>query len=108
MSPHAPLLSDIEKNVASSFRFVEDIIQEKGVRHQVLMLDELKVEGRLRWDPRSNHILGVCREHGSKTSLEFKSKDEVELLIESLEKKEVHMASEVSNSHRCRVTCQPD
>ncbi|KAK0435891.1 hypothetical protein EV421DRAFT_1892501 [Armillaria borealis] len=86
-SPYAPLLSDIEKNVVSSFGFVEGL---------VLMLDELKVESRLCWDPRSNHIIGVCREHSSKTSLEFKSKEEVLLLMDGLKKEDVHVASEAT------------
>lgn len=60
------------------------------------MFDELKVEERPRWDDKSNMILGVCREHGKHTSLEFTSKNEAELLIKSIREGDVHLAVEVS------------
>ena len=36
-------------------------------------IDEFKIQEHLRWDSRTNMILGVCREHGTKCSLEFRS-----------------------------------
>jgi hypothetical protein len=30
-----------------------------------IMVDKIKVEGRMCWDPRSNMILGICREHSA-------------------------------------------
>ncbi len=64
-------------------------------------VDELKTEKRFRWDPYTNMILGVCREHGHLCSLEFRSVDEVRALGEKLCTQEVHAATEVS--HGCSV-----
>ncbi len=33
-----------------------------------LPIDEIKIQERLRWDAKTNMILGTCREHGSKRS----------------------------------------
>ena len=63
--------------------------------HQIFMLDELKTEERLRHDPDSNRIHGVCREHGHRTSLEFNSEKKVDLWLWAIDKKEVHLAVEV-------------
>jgi hypothetical protein len=52
-----------------------------------IMVDELKLETQMRWDARSNNILGVCREHSKEYSLEFQSMDQAG---------DVHLASEVS------------
>jgi hypothetical protein len=56
----------------------------------------LKAEERPRLDEETNKIVGLCREHGKNTSLEFNSEKEVELLLKAIEKGEVHLASEVS------------
>jgi hypothetical protein len=61
------------------------------------MLDELKTEERLRHDPDSNKIQGVCCEHGHKTSLEFNSEKEVDLLLEAIDKKDIHLTVKVSD-----------
>jgi hypothetical protein len=72
-----------------------EAVTKHAVVHQVLMLDELKVEERPHWDNRSNMIMGVCREHGHHTSLEFTSRDEADLLIQAIEAGKVHLAVEV-------------
>lgn len=59
------------------------------------MLDKIKTEERLRHDQESNMILGPCHEHGHKTSLEYNSEQEVDLLLESIDNGEVHVAVEV-------------
>ncbi len=59
-------------------------------------VDELKISERLRWDPRTNMILGVCREHGGKCALEYRSQFQADTLLERLKDKSVHLASEVS------------
>ena len=61
-----------------------------------IMVDELKLETRMRWDARSNNILGVCREHSKEYSLEFRSMDQAIALREGLQAGDVHLASEVS------------
>lgn len=59
------------------------------------MLDELATERRLRYDALTNMILGLCHEHGHKTSLEFINKDDVKEIFHLLDEGEVHYASEV-------------
>jgi len=40
----------------------------------------LAIEKRPRWDDKSNKFLGVCREHGHATSLEFTNEDDLVML----------------------------
>jgi hypothetical protein len=84
-------------NVANNFESMYDLLGSQRVVHQIFMLDELKTEERPRLDDESNKIIGICREHGKKTSLEFTSEKEVDLLLECVDKGEVHLAVEVSH-----------
>lgn len=59
-------------------------------------VDELKIQERLRWDPRSNYILGVCREHGSACALELRSIVQADAVLKCLKTEVVHFATEVS------------
>ena len=68
------------------------------IKHQVLMLDELAVERRVRWDDSGNRFQGMCREHNHRIPLDFTSERELELLCDAIEKDEVHLASEVRRS----------
>lgn len=106
VSPSTPLLADVENNIRSCFSAFSSA---RGINppssdtndtiiHQVLMLDELAVERRVRWDDSCNKFQGTCREHNSKIPLEFTSERELELLCEALEKEQVHLASEVRGS----------
>jgi hypothetical protein len=112
VSPSAPTLPEIETNVLACFESIFKVLKDERVVHQVLMLDELKVEERPRFDDESNKIVGPCREHGKNTSLEYNSGKEVELLLGAIEKGDVHLATEVRQrvsltglmiSHECRV-----
>lgn len=63
-----------------------------------MVVDELRMQERLRWDPHSNHILGVCREHGSRldaSALEFRSIIQADAVPTGLTDKLVHFATEV-------------
>ena len=94
-SPGQPTRPEIEKNVSACFESIKDVVGGNNVVHQVLMLDELKVEERPCWDDKTNMILGVCREHGKNASLDFNSKHEAELLIQSIQAGDTHLAVEV-------------
>jgi hypothetical protein len=59
------------------------------------MFDELATEKRIRWDPKTNHFLGICREHAHKTSTEFVNENDMEELFQNLDDREVHHAQEV-------------
>ena len=63
LSPCAGFLSktEIQHNIQAAFKKIHND-SEDGCGY-VLMIDEIKVEERLRWDPSSNKILGLCQEH---------------------------------------------
>lgn len=63
--------------------------------HQVLMLDELAVEKRVRWDDLHNKFQGTCREHNHRIPLDFISETELDILCGAIENDEVHLATEV-------------
>lgn len=94
-SPLAPKTSEIVQNLSSCFEGIVDVIRSQKVVHQVLMYDEIATEKRPRWDEKTNQFLGICGEHGNKTSLSFDSASALETLFEDLERNEVHYASEV-------------
>ncbi|KAK0223852.1 hypothetical protein IW262DRAFT_1547431 [Armillaria fumosa] len=95
-SPGIPQLTTIQKNVRSSFAAITETLQKKRIVHQSVMFDEIKCELRARWNPRTNYILGICREHGERVSLQFKSENEASLLKEALEEDQVHLATEAT------------
>jgi hypothetical protein len=63
------------------------------------MLDEIAVEKRVRWDSKTNSLLGICREHGYKTSMTFESINDVDVLYKSLDDSDIHYATEVRLVH---------
>jgi hypothetical protein len=74
---------------------VLDVINESKAVHAVLMFDELALEKRIRWDPKLNCFLGVCREHAHKASMEFINEGDAEELFEKLDNGDIHYATEV-------------
>ncbi|TFK58449.1 hypothetical protein BDN72DRAFT_739650, partial [Pluteus cervinus] len=100
-STYFPTVAEIERNVDACFSGISGVVAEHNVVHQVLMVDELKVEERPRWNPGTNTIFGVCREHGHQTSLVFNGKDDVDMLAECIYGDEdtppsVHLAVEAT------------
>ncbi|KJA25111.1 hypothetical protein HYPSUDRAFT_135245 [Hypholoma sublateritium FD-334 SS-4] len=67
-----------------------------AIKGMTLQIDEIKIQERLRWDPKSNQILGVCREHGGQCSLEFRSMHQADDLLDCLQKNVVHLATEAT------------
>jgi hypothetical protein len=65
------------------------------IYHQVIMLDELAVEKRPRWDSSNDKFQGTCREHNHKISLTFSTEKELDMLCSALDSGEVHLANEV-------------
>jgi hypothetical protein len=65
------------------------------------MLDELKTEKQPHFNDATNKIVGICHEHGKKTSLKFTSEKEVDLLLDGIDKEEVHLAVEVNHELSC-------
>ncbi|KZW01881.1 hypothetical protein EXIGLDRAFT_590650, partial [Exidia glandulosa HHB12029] len=57
---------------------------------------EVKINCGCRWCPKTNSILGTCREHSGDLTLRFESINEVQLLCDALETGTTHLASEVT------------
>jgi len=100
ISPSAPTLTDVEKNILSCYSTFGTERSSKlsstgKIIHQVLMLDKIAIEKRVRWDNFTNKFQGTCREHNHKIPLDFMSEKELDLLCDALEKDDVHLATEV-------------
>jgi hypothetical protein len=88
-----PTPSEINTNLAIAF----DTFDNHGdfTIGMTMPIDEIKLQERLRWEPRTNMILGVCREHGHECTLEFRTMAQADYLVECLVAGRVHMAAEV-------------
>lgn len=92
-SPSMPTLSEVEQNIQTCFQSQAPPTGSK--RFFVLMLDEISVEKRPRYDDRTNQVLGICREHGRHIALDFCSETDLEVLFGKIEQEEVHISTEV-------------
>jgi len=93
-SPGMPTLAEISSNLAVGFE--NQPHDRTRIIGMTMPVDEIKLQERLRWDPETNMILGVCREHGNKCSLEFRSITQADHIVDCLNAGQVHFASEVS------------
>ena len=89
-----PTTDEINANLAICFEHQE--VHRGRIIGMTMPIDEIKLQERLRWDPRTNMILGVCREHGGECVLEFCTMDQANHLVANLVSERVHMASEAS------------
>lgn len=96
-----PTEKEVQTNVKATLQSVMGEIHGliKGtVLHTVVMFDELATEKRIRWDPKTNLFLGVCRQHAHRTSTEFINEGDLEELfrhLNAVDDDEVHYAAEV-------------
>ena len=98
-----PTVVQVQNNVNATLRSVLEVLHsqigvDSEVLHTVVMFDELAAEKRIRWDPKTNYFLGVCRQHAHKTSMEFINEGDLEELFRCLDDGDVHYAAEVSGS----------
>ncbi|KZV79477.1 hypothetical protein EXIGLDRAFT_661031, partial [Exidia glandulosa HHB12029] len=95
VSPGMPTIDELFRNLSTALSgsFQRFAHLSHGF---ALMIDEIAIERRLRWDPSTNFILGPCREHGGMCSLEFCSVDEAKALFRAIEAEKVHVASEAT------------
>ena len=95
LSPSAstPTKSELQGNVQAIFKDT-DLDANSGY---VLMIDELKLEERPRWDDKTNKILGLCREHTSHIDLDFSSIHVAKGLLQGIIDRNIHWATEVSH-----------
>lgn len=97
-SPKMPTVDEMSTNLDISYLpkdLAESDTPSRPVTGFQLMTNEIKIESRLRWDARTNKILGVCREHSKNVSMDFESIAEPDAIIEGINNKELHFASEV-------------
>ncbi|KAF7969797.1 hypothetical protein HWV62_25975 [Athelia sp. TMB] len=87
-SSGVPTSEEINTNIAITFENLAVATDHSRPKQRAIgmsmAIDEIKLQERLRWDPRSNHILGVCCEHGKKSTLKFVSMAKADLLLEHL------------------------
>ncbi|KAK7007633.1 hypothetical protein R3P38DRAFT_2553314 [Favolaschia claudopus] len=99
-SPGIPQASEVAQKFEACFGGLKEALSTRKVVHAVLMFDELATEKRIRWDDKTNNFLGVCRQHGSKVSLQFNNERDLEELFRALESKipedAVHYAGEAT------------
>lgn len=99
-----PTIAEIVGNNRACFESIGEVLATRKVVHQIAMFDEIATEKHLRWDDKTDHFLGVCREHGHRASLVFNGEDDLEEVFTCLEKGEVHYAGEV----RLRLPQRPN
>ncbi|KAN0139165.1 hypothetical protein V8E53_003054 [Lactarius tabidus] len=94
LSPSAafPTKSEIQSNILAAFK---DSPGNTGCGY-VLMIDEIKVEERLHWDPSTNRILGLCQEHTEHVSLDFCLMSDAKALVHGILRGDIHHASEAT------------
>ncbi|KAK0232597.1 hypothetical protein IW262DRAFT_1258284, partial [Armillaria fumosa] len=100
-SPSDPTTYKIEYNLRVSFSGLPSLQarQEASAALSnvyvgvVMAMDEIKLQERLRWDERTNNILGICWEHGHKCSLQFWSLADADAILDAIQRQEVHFAS---------------
>ncbi|KAH9169245.1 hypothetical protein EDB89DRAFT_2115148 [Lactarius sanguifluus] len=94
LSPSAgfPTRSEIQGNIQAAFKNSSG----SGVCGYVLMIDEIKVEERMRWDPSTDKILGLCQEHTEHVGLDFCSMSDAKALVHGILHGELHHTSEAT------------
>lgn len=90
-----PTIEQVRTNVDSTFESIASLLQQLGRLHIVAMFDEVAAEKWIRWDPKTNLFLGVCREHAEKTSMEFINEKDMEEVFRCLDEGEIHYAGKV-------------
>jgi hypothetical protein len=84
-SPGSPKVEEIQKNIDTCFVGIADALAAKKVVHQIIMFDEIVTKKRVRWDPRTNKFLGICRQHAHRVGLEFNGESDLDELLAALE-----------------------
>ncbi|KAF8153671.1 hypothetical protein BJ912DRAFT_476922, partial [Pholiota molesta] len=94
-SPSFPTRQELSSNLQQCYP-PDNVSRNQPKFGMSIQFDELKVQERLRWDPRTNNILGVCREHGKVCALQFCSINQAESIALALREKRIHLATEVT------------
>jgi hypothetical protein len=86
--------SNVEATLSSILDEIHQIRRGKPL-HTIVMFDEPATEKRIQWDLKTNHFLGLCREHAHKTSLQFINEGDLEELFKQIDDGNIHYAGEV-------------
>ncbi|KIJ50341.1 hypothetical protein M422DRAFT_159891 [Sphaerobolus stellatus SS14] len=95
ISPSYPRMDEVLFNLSAMYQ-KEKLANPSPVFGFCLMVDEIAVENRLRYDAKPNTILGVCREHSKQYSFLFKSQYEADAILQGLRDEKIHFASEAT------------
>ncbi|KAJ7663740.1 hypothetical protein DFH06DRAFT_986394, partial [Mycena polygramma] len=95
-SPGMPTIQEIEENIDGCAEGEPESTGPPVIVHRILMLDEIAVEQRPRWDDKTNNILGVCRECSHKISLQLNTAADLTVFIDALDAEDIHLASEAT------------
>ncbi|KAJ7279922.1 hypothetical protein C8J57DRAFT_1057936, partial [Mycena rebaudengoi] len=94
-----PTVAEIETNIDACFDAGADFSlgsTAPRIVHQILMLDEIAVERRARYDDRNTKVQGVCRQHSHKVPLEVRTTRDLEVLRRGLKDGDAHLAGEAT------------
>ncbi|KAJ7790692.1 hypothetical protein B0H13DRAFT_2245687 [Mycena leptocephala] len=91
-----PTVEEIEANIEGCAEGEPAYTGPPVTVHRVLMLDEIAVEQRPRWDDKTNKIVGACRECSSRVSLELNTAADLELFFNTLDDGDIHLATEAT------------
>ncbi|EDR03916.1 uncharacterized protein LACBIDRAFT_331070 [Laccaria bicolor S238N-H82] len=95
-SPGFPTLAELMSNLEHCYPKAGTQDLTTPILPVSMLIDELKVQGRLRWEPRTDYILGVCREHSHQCALEFRSLIQADAVADCLRNEVVHLAKEAT------------
>ena len=91
----APTESQMLQNLNILYPNSPNQLYSSSIQGYSIVIDEIALEKRLRWDPQTNMIVGVCREHSDECSLNFQTTAEANYLRDKLIDDVVHLACEV-------------
>ncbi|KZT31417.1 hypothetical protein SISSUDRAFT_995152 [Sistotremastrum suecicum HHB10207 ss-3] len=96
-SPSTPTVDEMLENLDCGF--TEGLHREKTrppIIGAQIMIDEIKVQPSLRYDPATETILGTCRSHSKHCVHEFRTLMQAEAIQKDLEDGTIHLATEGS------------
>ncbi|EJD39225.1 hypothetical protein AURDEDRAFT_71265 [Auricularia subglabra TFB-10046 SS5] len=92
-----PKAAELTRNIDAMYpTSIARMVPGTGVVGIALMVDEISLEKRLRYDSRHNTILGLCREHSTALSKDFNSMDDANAIWTALREKDTHLACEAT------------
>ncbi|TDL20018.1 hypothetical protein BD410DRAFT_899810 [Rickenella mellea] len=97
-SPGVPTVEELRKNLAICFPpSATTPARSQVIYGATMMMDEINLQERLRWDPVTDDIIGMCRECTPRHCVtKFKSIKEADSILECIRDGKVHLATEAT------------